>query len=181
MDKKIDKTVLALLLGQENSGLHTTDAKSKYRKGDHRIVITCDEIERIAFDRKIEAAVPGQVDEDFESDNDDLPTSMEVDEKSADETAEAHKADALEKQKAGNKRAREREMVRRAARRAVVFGFPLDQAESERPQSRGKGASKANQEALPEDAPRRKCEALMNGQVVEPSFAKGNWSIRWRE
>jgi len=181
MDKKIDKTVLALLLDQENSGLEKTDAKSKYRKGDHRIVITCDEIERIAFDRKTEAPVPDQIEEDFESENDDPPASIEVNEKSADETAEAHKADSLEKQKAGNKRAREREMVRRAARRAVVFGFPLDEAEPVRPQSRGKGASKANQETLPEDAPRRKCEALMNGQVVEPSYAKGNWSIRWRE
>ncbi|KAK8133308.1 hypothetical protein PG999_001481 [Apiospora kogelbergensis] len=28
---------------------------------------------------------------------------------------------------------------------------------------------------------RRYCEAVMNGKVVEPSFAKGNWGIRWRE
>jgi hypothetical protein len=32
-----------------------------------------------------------------------------------------------------------------------------------------------------ESEARRKCEALMNGSVVEPSFAKGNWAIRWRE
>jgi hypothetical protein len=29
--------------------------------------------------------------------------------------------------------------------------------------------------------PRRKCEAVMSGQVVEPSFAKGDWSVRWRD
>lgn len=27
----------------------------------------------------------------------------------------------------------------------------------------------------------RKCEAVMSGSVVEPSFAKGDWAIRWRE
>lgn len=181
MDKKIDRTILALLLGQEDSGLERTDAKTKYRKGDHRNVITCDEIERIAFDRKTEATVAEQTDEGFGSENDDLIVGAEGDEKSADESSDARKADALEKQKAGNKRAKEREMVRRAARRAVVFGFPVDQAEAERPQSRGKNASKEEQEGPPEDIPRRKCEALMSGHVVEPSYAKGNWSIRWRE
>ena len=28
---------------------------------------------------------------------------------------------------------------------------------------------------------RKKCEAVMNGQVVEASYAKGEWGIRWRE
>ncbi|KAG8163381.1 hypothetical protein KVR01_006678 [Diaporthe batatas] len=64
----------------------------------------------------------------------------------------------LEKRKRGQKKARQREMVRCAARRAVVFGLVL-----------GEGGDT------------RKCEAVMNGQVVEPSFAKGPWSIRWRE
>lgn len=62
----------------------------------------------------------------------------------------------LEKRKEGMRRARHREMVRCAARRGVVFGF-------------GSGDAK------------RKCEAVMLGKVVEPSFAKGDWSIRWRE
>lgn len=64
----------------------------------------------------------------------------------------------LEKRKQGQKKARQREMVRCAARRAVVFGLVL-----------GEGGD------------RRKCEAVMNGKVVEPSFAKGSWGIRWRE
>lgn len=64
----------------------------------------------------------------------------------------------LEKRKHGQKKARQREMVRCAARRAVVFGLV--------PGERGE---------------RRKCEAVMNGKVVEPSFAKGSWGIRWRE
>jgi hypothetical protein len=28
---------------------------------------------------------------------------------------------------------------------------------------------------------KRKYKALMNNLVVDPSFAKGNWSIQWRE
>ncbi|KAK7913824.1 hypothetical protein PG985_011527 [Apiospora marii] len=63
----------------------------------------------------------------------------------ADETAES-----LRKRRAGQRRAREREMVRCAARRGWRSGS-------------------------------RFCEAVMSGKVVEPSFAKGNWSIRWRE
>ncbi|KAJ1331752.1 endopolyphosphatase [Microdochium nivale] len=27
----------------------------------------------------------------------------------------------------------------------------------------------------------RKCEAVMQGKVVEPSYAKGDWGVRWRE
>lgn len=63
----------------------------------------------------------------------------------------------LERRQKGLKRARQREMVRCAARRGVVFGFMVGEAE------------------------RKKCEAVMLGKVVEPSFAKGNWSVRWRE
>lgn len=68
----------------------------------------------------------------------------------------------LEKRRQGQKKARQREMVRCAARRAVVFGLVA-----------GDGPG--------EGEDRRKCEAVMNGKVVEPSFAKGSWSIRWRE
>lgn len=68
----------------------------------------------------------------------------------------------LEKRRQGQKRARQREMVRCAARRAVVFGLVAGD---------GQGEGKET----------RKCEAVMNGKVVEPSFAKGPWSIRWRE
>ncbi|KAJ4394069.1 hypothetical protein N0V93_003286 [Gnomoniopsis smithogilvyi] len=64
--------------------------------------------------------------------------------------------DMLEKRREGMRRVRQREMVRCAARRGVVFGFEAED---------GKGSIE-----------RRKCEAVMLGQVVEPSFAKGNWS-----
>lgn len=73
----------------------------------------------------------------------------------ADETGEM-----LERRREGLRRARRREMVRCAARRGVVFGF----------EGEGDGHGE-----------RRKCEAVMLGKVVEPSFAKGDWSVRWRE
>ncbi|KAK1998226.1 hypothetical protein LX36DRAFT_576744 [Colletotrichum falcatum] len=63
-----------------------------------------------------------------------------------------------EKRAEGQRRAHEREMVRCAARRGVVFGFLVDGREE-----------------------RRKCEAVMQGKVVEPSYAKGDWAVRWRE
>ncbi|KAI1850906.1 hypothetical protein JX265_007231 [Neoarthrinium moseri] len=68
-----------------------------------------------------------------------------------------------EKRRAGQRRAKEREMVKCAARRGVVFGFLV-----------GDGNQQGEQG-------RRKCEAVMSGKVVEPSFAKGDWAIRWRE
>ncbi|RYO77951.1 hypothetical protein DL762_008953 [Monosporascus cannonballus] len=60
----------------------------------------------------------------------------------------------------GLRRAQQEEMVRSAARRGVAFGFVVG------------GTAKGT---------RRKCEAVMLGKVVEPSFAKGDWGIRWRE
>ncbi|OLN91608.1 hypothetical protein CCHL11_06608 [Colletotrichum chlorophyti] len=63
-----------------------------------------------------------------------------------------------EKRNEGQRRAHERELVRCAARRGVVFGFAMDGTQE-----------------------RKKCEAIMQGKVVEPSFAKGDWAVRWRE
>lgn len=67
----------------------------------------------------------------------------------------------LKKRLEGQRKAHERELVRCAARRGVAFGFLLKTEDS--------------------DGNRRKCEAVMQGKVVESSFAKGDWSIRWRE
>lgn len=57
----------------------------------------------------------------------------------------------------GMQKAKEREMVRRAARRGVAFGFEL------------------------EEGKKRSVEAIQRGRVVESSFAKGEWGVRWRE
>ncbi|KAG4292785.1 hypothetical protein FPRO06_12273 [Fusarium proliferatum] len=70
-----------------------------------------------------------------------------------------HETDAmLEKRRQGQKRAKEREMTKCAARRGVIFGFSVS-----------------------DEGEKRLCEAVMAGKIVEPSFAKGDWAIRWRE
>ncbi|KXJ95406.1 hypothetical protein Micbo1qcDRAFT_217140 [Microdochium bolleyi] len=110
----------------------------------------------------------------------------------------------------GQQRAQRKEMVRCAARRGVVFGFRLDhggsgggggeeasgpsatQHEQQRgnadkpsTKKRAKKASKtsrASNDGEDDAEPAaRKCEAVMQGKVVEPSYAKGNWGVRWRE
>lgn len=94
-------------------------------------------------------------------------------------------SEELAKRQEGQRRAEEREMIRRAARRLIVFGHsteadPRDTSKREaKPQGRSK---RVLNDKLPiQEDPKRKCEALMNGAVVEPSFAKGNWAIRWRD
>jgi hypothetical protein len=66
--------------------------------------------------------------------------------------------DMKAKRREGQRRADEREMVRKAARRGCAFGFVVEGEEE-----------------------KRKCEAVMKGAVVEASFAKGEWGVRWRE
>ncbi|KAI8611572.1 hypothetical protein BC830DRAFT_1068696 [Chytriomyces sp. MP71] len=68
--------------------------------------------------------------------------------------------DSKENQELGMKRAKERERVKCAARRLVVHGF--------RQNDSAQGGI-------------RFCEAVTEGRVVEPSFAKGDWGVRWRE
>ncbi len=77
----------------------------------------------------------------------------------------------------GQRLAEEREMVRRAARRGIVFGFVVPAGGGEMKAGQGGQADGGGVEI----GVRRKCEALMNGNVVEPSYAKGNWSVRWRD
>lgn len=197
LDKRIDRTILGLLNGEEGSGVERTGAMGKFRKGDKRLMITCDEIEGIVFGRGVGRDGDGGGEEKGE----DGGSGDEVDDhdaihesegegsltdggvKTADEEEHVdgksqEEAPPDTRRQEGQRRADEREKVRRAARRAVVFGFAVDPPETNQSKSKAKGADK---EQPPEEAPRRKCEAVMNGQVVEPSFAKGNWSIRWRE
>ncbi|KAK6201889.1 hypothetical protein LQW54_009299 [Pestalotiopsis sp. IQ-011] len=73
----------------------------------------------------------------------------------------------LKKRRLGQRRAKEKEMVKCAARRCVVFGCLPEGPDGA---DGGDGTGE-----------RRKCEAVSNGNIVEPSFAKGDWQIRWRE
>ncbi|KAI9650286.1 hypothetical protein NHQ30_000299 [Ciborinia camelliae] len=228
LDKKIEQTIVALLDQEKESGLEKTGAKDRFVKGDHRIIVTCDEIEEIVFgsrfdtekfhgrkkNRKSRASGGSNADAEWrtvdmessdESACDDV--SLEPMEKKSDSTIHQPQTESdvsfsvgcerggaertqelasdLQKKLDGQKQAEEREMVRRAARRAVVFGFIVEQPPEKVPSQPSKGLKhkKSNSwgENVVKEPTRRKCEALMKGSVVEPSFAKGNWSIRWRE
>ena len=90
-------------------------------------------------------------------------------------------AEMLQKRRDGQQRAEEREMVKKAARRGCAFGFLLEGVagmEKEKEKST-RGGPREKEDSKMEK--RRKCEAVMNGSTVEPSFAKGDWGIRWRE
>ncbi|KAF2763489.1 hypothetical protein EJ05DRAFT_507076 [Pseudovirgaria hyperparasitica] len=92
--------------------------------------------------------------------------------------------EALDKRAVGDRRAEEREMVRRAARRGIVFGFVAQghgMADIQDKASRVKECKYGQSDKDRSEDTLRKCEAVMLGQVVEPSFAKGDWGIRWRE
>ncbi|KAJ9649097.1 hypothetical protein H2199_001011 [Coniosporium tulheliwenetii] len=68
-------------------------------------------------------------------------------------------AEVIQKRLEGQRKAEEREMVRRAARRGCAFGFVVGSQD-------GKDANGKKSEE------RRKCEAIMNDQAVEASYAK---------
>lgn len=245
-DRTIEKKIASLLDGEQESGIETTGARSRVVKGDHRMVVTCDEIEAVVFGSRFDPekvfgrrknrrtrALGDQkewksVDMESSSDTDGeeasvkeiqylapstgtagdtvpfrishvRPSQMDSEinfnagggERSKAEKIEESESD-LAKRLEGAKRAEEREMVRRAARRVIIFGI---QTERQDKTISSKAAVKAKSQkniktatADEEDDPEpeinmkvRKAEALMNGVVVEPSFAKGDWSIRWRE
>jgi hypothetical protein len=79
--------------------------------------------------------------------------------------------EAAEKRREGQRVADEKEMVKKAARRGCVFGFDIESDDGK--VDKGKKEDGEGRKRL--------CEAVMNGIVVEPSFAKGDWGIRWRE
>ena len=96
--------------------------------------------------------------------------------------------EATVKRKEGQRWVERREMVRSAARRGVVFGFVVEGdigGGGERKATHKKGKKKTSEEAeekaVEPTEKRKKCEAIMNDVVVEPSFAKGEWGIRWRD
>lgn len=111
----------------------------------------------------------------------------------------AETPEMLAKRREGERRAQEKEMVKSAARRACVFGLVVEKGEGGGGGKKGgkeggngkedgrKGGAKGKKGFVEDDVvgireeERRMCEAVMNGAVVEPSFAKGDWAIRWRE
>ncbi|KAL8784731.1 MAG: hypothetical protein Q9195_008913 [Heterodermia aff. obscurata] len=80
-------------------------------------------------------------------------------------------------QQRGRQRAANREKVRQAARRGTIFGFPvhaLEHMDASLPSQQPKDTNS--------DTPRRrKVEAVQGGRIVEASFAKGPWGVRWKD
>lgn len=100
-----------------------------------------------------------------------------------------------EKRLAGERRAREREQVRCAARRLVAFGWtvPVDDdvddvapKTTKKKNKKGKRGTDDDEEEVEKEEKgqktlQKKCEAIMAGVAVEASYAKGPFAIRWRE
>jgi hypothetical protein len=235
LDRDIEATFVRFLLGEEPAG-HAQSAgrqqpsvepkakagRKKGTKGDPRILVSCEEVERAVFGdrsdpekifgrkknrasrviREAEADGLGdhQDDEHRETDGDtasadsldgDQPytdgdvlarlsirsgtrirPAQDVSEVNGSVGGEKGWAERTEETKEmarrrieGQKRVQQKEMVRCAARRGVVFGFVTGDASTDEKDENSK----------------RKCEAVMQGKIVEPSFAKGDWGIRWRE
>jgi len=217
LDRKIEKTIVALLNAEPGSGIEETAAKSKFVKGDRRNIITMQEVEDLMFRPKSQAErssspsrQAAETSDVSDLDSDNLPQAppsegsvgglasregslepeaLDADDSLGEESAQPAQqtaaAEELKKRQEGQRRAEQREMVRRAARRLVVFGNAQEPREN-RSQSQAKAEkrSKGSNKTATDEASvpvRRKAEAVMNGAVVEPSFAKGNWAIRWRE
>ncbi|KAK7743543.1 hypothetical protein SLS53_004077 [Cytospora paraplurivora] len=230
LDREIESVFVRFLSGEDKPGAHDQEPKRAHKpkkgasgkktKGDARILVSCDEVERRLFgpgdgepvssgSEEGRPSVDGHEDDSEIQDQttqlqpnhvqyseqstgtlddpaaEDVPyidgdvlarlsirsgtrirppqSVSEVNGSVGGEKGRAEKIvetdEMLEKRRQGQRKAKQREMVRCAARRGVVFGF-VTEVEGEE---------------------RRKCEAVMNGKVVEPSFAKGNWAIRWRE
>lgn len=98
-----------------------------------------------------------------------------------------HRAKETTPQTAALQRAHRREKIRQAARRGCAFGFLVDGdagtggdegGEMEEGGEGGKGKGKGKR-GLEGRRRRRKVEAVQNGRVVEASFAKGEFGVRW--
>ncbi|KAI4130956.1 MAG: hypothetical protein LQ338_001467 [Usnochroma carphineum] len=78
--------------------------------------------------------------------------------------------DVTDAGRCGMQRARHRELVRQAGRRGVAFGFFVGGEREGNGGNAGEGKEKW-----------RRVEAVQGGRVVESSFAKGEWGVRWRD
>ncbi|EME43244.1 hypothetical protein DOTSEDRAFT_45218, partial [Dothistroma septosporum NZE10] len=223
-DRQIERTIVALLNGEEGSGIENTAAKGRVIKGDPRLIVTCDEVEEAVFGSRfdpekvfgrrknrrtraigdpnaewksvdMESTDDGQsaeehgcaenLDDSAPSEDGGIPIidnfnvshvrapqqDSEINfsagggERSRAEKIE-ESADDLEKRRQGAKRAEEREMVRRAARRVIVFGAEVPRREhavqkpskSKAKAKRGGGGTDDEADTSPTEI--RKAEAL---------------------
>lgn len=139
------------------------DLLGEYDRSGGGKVVLCGEVEGVVFGpaaRGEESARREEVEEedalagsgDDEDDNDaEIAGGVAL----PGAAAREGRTRVLHSRQRGMQRARERELVRQAARRGVAFGFVVGDA-------------------------RKRVEAVQGGRVVESSFAKGDWGVRWR-
>lgn len=141
-------------------------------------IVDCGEVERIVFasqrgegNEKAETEMreKDEISSDESGDDDEGGGVLLLQQPPSPNSLSAKDAIPLSPQAQGLKVAREREKVRQAARRGVVFGFCVGPGGEEGVEGDGYVEG------------RRRVEAVQNGRVVEASFAKGDWGVRWRE
>ena len=84
----------------------------------------------------------------------------------------------VERRRAGQEKADRRELVRQAGRRGAVFGFWDPQMVGDKRGRDGNGGFGGTENV---EQTRRRVEIVQQGKVVEGSFAKGEWGVRWVE
>ena len=205
-DRRIEDAFVRLLMGDstfEDQPIPESllNRRMKPRKGDTRFVIPCSVVEELVFGSRHDptktsgrkknraSRVIGHEDEELEDKSEDLVQFRtqgfagkvrplqhltDINGSIGGEKGRAEKGEETEeaamRRKEGLRVTEEKERVKRGARRGVVFGFDMERGEETEGQNEPDGIQL-----------RRKCEVIMNGQVVEPSFAKGDWGVRWRE
>ncbi|KAK0507571.1 hypothetical protein JMJ35_010094 [Cladonia borealis] len=152
-------------LSTTGTSLETLIERTFVRLLSRKQIVECGEVERVVFGgssgniSKDEGMEIEADDDNDDDDNDDegggvpLPLTLPSLPSSS---ISSSTSTGLSPQQRGVRKAREREMVRQAARRGVAFGFEI------------------------EEGGRRKVDCVRGGRVVESSFAKGEWGVRWR-
>lgn len=189
-----------LLCQRDRAKSNQRSTERRKAKGDSRLLVLCSDVENIVFEREASWRSSTRRGQGFERkvefsrvDVDNIieanaePSGQSTEALTEDSTSkEANVNDIKSKQMQGLKNAEEKETVKCAARRGCIFGFEVRNDTDDR-RTRAKERnfefreSVVNDGTRPAKQTRRLCEAVVNGIVVEPSFAKGDWGIRWRE
>ena len=163
-------------------------------QGSSRRVVACGEVEARVFGNLAQASGlnpskdskefggEGQSDTAFsdQSSDEDDAGGVSLGESMAPTAPFKNKPANLENstpQQLGRQRAANREKVRQAARRGTIFGFLVQALEPT-------DTSLLSQQPKDPDSDRlrrRKVEAVQGGRIVEASFAKGPWGVRWKD
>ena len=156
IEHRIERTFLSLLRQTKNKGA----------------VVSCSAVEETVFQPSDQT----EQQEGLESTNPDATPDSDIGGGNDGEIKEEGKK--KKRQERGMQKAREREMVRQAARRLVVFGVPttVSSAVADGDGDHDEQADRADSK----DEASMQLEAVQGERVVEPSFAKGEWGVRWK-